>query len=150
VYSSTKRACIEGFSIRPNRCGIQYTRFHARNQVCNDEGFDFHVGHDTGVDASSFKPSFDPKNSRAERDDSRRFEGIIHIYGLDFYRFVLSMYCYALTEPLFYQSQTAHIFFFSQEPFNLEIRTRINLLNKVFFSAAKKKATLVAVYGTTI
>lgn len=79
VYSSTKRACIETFSIRPNRCWIQYTRFHARNQVCNDVGFDFHVGHDTGMDASSFKSSLDPKNSRAERDDSRRFEGIIHM-----------------------------------------------------------------------
>jgi hypothetical protein len=36
----SKRECIEGFKIRPNRCGSQYTLFHLLNQVFNDEGFD--------------------------------------------------------------------------------------------------------------
>jgi hypothetical protein len=40
------------------------------------------------MDASSFKSSLDPKNSRAERDDSGRFEGIIHIVYLFGYLFI--------------------------------------------------------------
>ncbi|MDA9091501.1 hypothetical protein N9J84_05275, partial [Porticoccaceae bacterium] len=47
VNAVSKEVCWEGFKIRPNRCGIQLTPFHLRNQVRNGEGFDLHISEDS-------------------------------------------------------------------------------------------------------
>ena len=85
VNAVSKEVCWEGFKIRPNRCGIQFTRLHLRDQVCNGEGFDLHISDDPMVDSNKVKSSLDATVSGTKTDDvegfvSSKVFGTIHIY----------------------------------------------------------------------
>jgi hypothetical protein len=43
VHQSVKLFCRERFNVRPDRCLIQFSRFHLCDQVRNGEGFDLHI-----------------------------------------------------------------------------------------------------------
>jgi hypothetical protein len=43
IHDSAPRAAVEGSEIRPNRCRIQGSLFHARSQDFDAEGFPLHV-----------------------------------------------------------------------------------------------------------
>jgi hypothetical protein len=55
VHQPTKRFALEGLNIRPDRCLIQRSRFHLRNQVCDGEGFDLHISDCSAASENSFE-----------------------------------------------------------------------------------------------
>ena len=67
----SKEVRWEGFKIRVNRCGTQFTRFHLCNQVCNGEGFDLHITHDAMSKPGKVKSSFDSSVAGTKADDGR-------------------------------------------------------------------------------
>lgn len=59
VHFTAKVSPREGFKIRPDRCWIQNTRFHARQKVFDSKGFDLHISNGSERSNSSLNSSFD-------------------------------------------------------------------------------------------
>lgn len=72
----------EGFNIRPDRCRSQNARFHARQKVVDDKGFDFHVSNNIERSNNSLSSSFETACSCANGNGCWRLEGMIHIINL--------------------------------------------------------------------
>jgi hypothetical protein len=69
VSFSVKRFEWEGFKVRPNRCGSQYTLFHLLDQIFDDKGLDFHMNDCSTSGKHSVNAFFESKHSAAKADE---------------------------------------------------------------------------------
>jgi hypothetical protein len=80
VHESVKASKWEGPQIRPNRCRVQESRFHFRDQIRTGEGFDLTKSDCAQASDDLVKSKVNAAVSSAEGEmvDSRGF-GIIHM-----------------------------------------------------------------------
>lgn len=78
IHQATKRLCVEGGAIRPNRRWIQIFFRHARSQDFAGVGFPLNVSDDSQIWASESDAKFEACPTGEER---KSCEGRIHIQG---------------------------------------------------------------------
>jgi hypothetical protein len=75
----------EGLKIRPDRCRVQVSRFHFRNQICDRKGFDLTKSDCAQISDDSAESKVNAAVSSAETDVCSCF-GSIHAMGVKNYR----------------------------------------------------------------
>jgi hypothetical protein len=78
VHSVAKRCPREGLKIRPDRCRVQLSRFHFRNQIADGEGFDLTKSDCAQTWDCSFKSKLNASVSSAEANVCNCL-GMIHV-----------------------------------------------------------------------
>ena len=79
VHPVAKSAEWEGFNIRPDRCRVQVSRFHFRNQVGAGVGFDLTKSERAQIWDDSGKSEMNSSVAGAPFETGKRFLGMIHI-----------------------------------------------------------------------
>lgn len=80
VHPVSKRSAWEGFNIRPDRCRVQVSRFHFRNQVGAGVGFDLTKSERAQIWDDSAKSEMNSGVTGAPFETGK-LRGMIHMVG---------------------------------------------------------------------